>query len=142
MPNELDRVRHAAGAIMTDGGSQSGWTVVGETLRCEHCGGHWVPEPGSGRARGYCGNCQGWLCGMPQCMASCVPEEQMLLNMEAKGALDMQLATNDAERVGELLHLNSPEAFKIMVDSLYAQRQQNIEYRARMDANLRAIRGA
>lgn len=127
---------------MTDGGSASGWTVVSETLRCGHCGGHWVPEPGSGRMRGHCTNCKSWLCGMPQCMASCVPEEQMLERMEAKGARDLLTATNDAERVAELLIVGTDAAFEQMRASLYAQRQQDIEYRARLDANIRAIRGA
>ena len=30
----------------------------GETLQCEHCGMHWKVEPGSGRQRGYCLNCE------------------------------------------------------------------------------------
>lgn len=126
---------------MTDGGSQSGWTVVAETLCCAHCGGHWIPEPGSGRSRGYCTNCKDWLCGMPRCMASCVPEEQMLERMEANGARDLHAALNDAERVGELLVVGSDAAFAQMVGALYAQRQQGIEYRARIEANIRAIRG-
>jgi hypothetical protein len=75
-------------------------------------------------------------------MASCVPEEQMLEHMEAKGAADLHAAVNDAERVGELLVVGSDVAFQAMVASLYSQRQQDIEYRARLDANIRAIRGA
>lgn len=96
---------------------------------------------GSGRERGFCHRCQGVVCGMHQCW-ECVPEEQMLVNMEAKGRLDMQAATNDAERAGELLRVGSQEAFAAMVGGLYAQRQRGIEYRERVDANIRAIRGA
>ena len=142
MASPLDRVRHAAGAIMTDGGSQSGWTVLGDTLQCGHCGYHWMPAPGSGHARGWCRNCSAWLCGTPRCMASCVPEEQMLEQMEAKGRLDALTATDDAERVAGLLVAPSDAAFGAMVAGLYAQLQSGIEYRARLDANLKAIKGA
>lgn len=51
------------------------------TLQCCHCGGHWVPRPGSGRVRGYCTNCAGPVCG-PGC-AECVPLEQLLRNYES-----------------------------------------------------------
>lgn len=51
------------------------------TLRCVHCGGHWVPQPGSGRVRGFCARCNGPFCG-PGCQ-KCVPAEQQLENMEA-----------------------------------------------------------
>jgi hypothetical protein len=50
------------------------------TLQCGHCGGHWVPEPGSGRVRGWCLNCCRPVCG-PGC-EKCVPLEQMLENIE------------------------------------------------------------
>lgn len=66
----------------------------------------------------------------------------MLERMEAKGARDLLTATNDAERVAELLIVGTDAAFEQMRASLYAQRQQDIEYRARLDANIRAIRGA
>ena len=125
---------------MHDGGSQAGWTVFGETLKCVHCGGSWLMQPRSGRERGFCTRCAGFVCGMQNCW-ECVPEEQMLLNMEAKGRQDAQAATDDAERVGELLHVSSQEAFSQMVASLYAQRQRGIEYRERVNSNIRAIRG-
>src|SRR3990167_6188661 len=88
----------------------------------------------------FCTRCAGFVCGMQNCW-ECVPEEQMLLNMEAKGRQDAQAATDDAERVCELLHVSSQEAFSQMVASLYAQRQQGIEYRERVNSNIRAIRG-
>lgn len=59
-----------------------------KTLQCAHCGGHWVPRPGSGRVRGWCQNCQGPVCG-PGC-AACVPEEQLLENIEAGRPLDFR----------------------------------------------------
>lgn len=56
-----------------------------KTIMCVHCGGHWIPTPGSGRVRGWCQNCHGFVCG-PGC-AECVPVEQYLENME-KGRPD------------------------------------------------------
>lgn len=65
----------------------------------------------------------------------------MLLDMEAKGRQDALTATDDAERVGELLHVTSQDAFAQMVTLLYAQRQSGIDYQERVSANIRAIRG-
>lgn len=56
------------------------------TLQCAHCGGHWVPQPGSGRIRGFCQRCCGPVCG-PGC-AACVPLEQLLENYEQGRPLD------------------------------------------------------
>lgn len=50
------------------------------TLCCCHCGGHWLPQPGSGKERGWCRNCAGYVCG-PGCV-ECVPVEVMLENIE------------------------------------------------------------
>jgi hypothetical protein len=63
-----------------DPGSDKPLLVVG-TLCCAHCGGHWVPKPGSGRIRGWCMNCNGPVCGA-NCGKECVPVEQMLENTE------------------------------------------------------------
>lgn len=57
-----------------------------KTLQCVHCGGHWVPQPGSGRVRGWCNCCSGPICG-PGC-AKCVPVEQLLENYEKGRDLD------------------------------------------------------
>ena len=51
------------------------------TVRCCHCGGHWVPKSGSGIERGWCQNCAGPVCS--KACAKCVPWEQMLSNIEA-----------------------------------------------------------
>ncbi len=56
------------------------------TLQCVHCQKHWVPEPGSGRMRGFCQNCMGPICG-PGC-AKCVHWEQMIENIEKGRPLD------------------------------------------------------
>ena len=58
------------------------------TLCCVHCGGHWLPRPGSGNVRGWCGNCAGPVCG-PGC-AACVPAEVLLENIEEGRPLDFR----------------------------------------------------
>lgn len=50
------------------------------TAQCCHCGGHFPIQPGSGRIRGFCMNCNGPVCG-PGCEA-CVPTDLLLENME------------------------------------------------------------
>lgn len=59
-----------------------------KTLQCVHCGGHWIPQPGSGRVRGWCSNCHGPICG-PGCVV-CVPTEQLLENIERGRPLDFR----------------------------------------------------
>jgi hypothetical protein len=86
----LDRVRHTAGAIMFDGGSQGGFTVVGETLQCVHCAKHWMMQPGSGHERGFCLKCMGPTCGRQMCY-ECVPQEKWLELMEARGRMEANL---------------------------------------------------
>lgn len=71
-------------ATYYDPGSDRPILEVG-TLSCCHCGGQWIPRPGSGVVRGFCQNCNGFVCG-PGC-AACVPVEQYLENME-KGRPD------------------------------------------------------
>ncbi len=74
------------------------------TLQCVHCGGHFPARPpknvgvvvgpeeaarmaAAGRVmRGFCGRCNGPICS-PGC-ATCVPEEQMLDNIERGRPLD------------------------------------------------------
>lgn len=60
--------------------------VERRTVQCVHCGRHWVPQPGSGRVRGWCQKCHGWVCG-PKCN-ECVPMEQWLENFEQGRALN------------------------------------------------------
>ena len=63
-----------------DPGSDKPVLEVG-TLSCAHCGGQWIPRPGSGIVRGFCQRCNGYICG-PGCEA-CVPLDQYLSNLEA-----------------------------------------------------------
>ena len=52
-----------------------------DTIQCVHCYRHWVYKPGSGKTRGFCTRCNGFVCG-PKC-AECVPKEAKLENIEA-----------------------------------------------------------
>lgn len=67
------------GRVVT-GDPGSDRVVESGTLQCCHCGGHWVPQPGSGRVRGWCVNCSGPVCGGG--CAECVPAELLLENIE------------------------------------------------------------
>ena len=78
MPRLLN-TRQAGLATYVDPGSDKPFLEIG-TLQCCHCGGHWLPIPGSGKVRGFCQRCNGFVCG-PGC-AECVPMEQYLENME------------------------------------------------------------
>lgn len=49
-------------------------------LSCVHCGGQFPHQPGSGKIRGFCMNCNGPVCG-PGC-AECIPTELYLENLE------------------------------------------------------------
>ena len=71
--------------ILSDPGSDKPVLTVG-TLSCCHCGLHFVVQPGSGRTRGFCMNCNGPVCG-PAC-AACVPTEQFLDNLEKGRPVD------------------------------------------------------
>lgn len=75
--NLAESVRNPAGAIFVDG------QQVADTLQCVHCGGHWVPQKGSGKVRGFCRRCMGPVCG-PQC-AVCTPLEKWLDHVEKVG---------------------------------------------------------
>lgn len=75
----MQKLRQDAGLIVVSG-PQSDALARSATRMCVHCGGHWVVEPGSGALRGFCQNCNGYICG-PGCM-ECVPVEKMLDIME------------------------------------------------------------
>ena len=63
-----------SGHIIVSG--PDGFLHEADTLQCVHCGMHWELQPGSGKIRGYCGRCNGPVCG-PKC-AECVPIERQL----------------------------------------------------------------
>jgi len=63
-------VRRPAGEILIV--RPEGPPVSMDTLQCVHCMKHWIVQPGSGRRRGWCTNCNGPLCGGEKCF-TCVP---------------------------------------------------------------------
>lgn len=82
-------MRHDDGYVcISDPGSDTP-ILEAKTLQCCHCGGHWIPRPGSGTVRGFCTQCNGPVCG-PDCAGKCVPVEQMLENIEAGRELDFR----------------------------------------------------
>lgn len=50
------------GAILVDG------QEVADTVRCSHCGIHYVVVKGSGKRRGFCWLCNHRTCGSDECM--------------------------------------------------------------------------
>lgn len=71
--------RKASGHITVTG--WYGEVEEGDTLSCVHCQGTWVVKKGSGKMRGWCERCCGYVCG-PPCSA-CVPAERRWENLEA-----------------------------------------------------------
>ena len=63
-----------------------GAVVERDTVCCVHCRKHWIVEPGSGRQRGWCMNCNGPTCGAETCAKRCVPYEKMIEQIEQKWA--------------------------------------------------------
>jgi len=63
--------RKPHGHIIIDGAE------VAHTLRCVHCGAHWVSIHGSGTKRGFCMSCMGPTCGKDEC-DKCAPFEARL----------------------------------------------------------------
>ena len=73
-------VRKPAGYTKTTG--PYGEIVDCDTLQCVHCRYTWEVVAGSGRLRGFCTRCMGYVCGRPDCMSACVPFELRLENRE------------------------------------------------------------
>jgi hypothetical protein len=78
-----------------------GHKIEGESHQCVHCQFVWEYHPGSGIKRGYCLNCDGFLCGRDECFReqqkfieymklrynqtrSCVPFEEWNSRMREK----------------------------------------------------------
>lgn len=82
----LQRVsRRSAGTVIIDGADH-------DVLMCMHCQYIWEPEPGSGRKRGWCFNCEGPTCGKQACAEGCKHWEQVIEEMEARGRREQNLA--------------------------------------------------
>ncbi len=76
-------VRHASGNVEISD-PDSPLIQGGETLRCVHCQMHWIVQPGSGKSRGFCFNCNGVTCGKEKCEKFCVPFEKDIEIMEGR----------------------------------------------------------
>lgn len=66
--------------------SETDWGDITKTAlrRCVHCGYMWAVVRGSGKLRGFCTSCMGYVCGRAWCVAhGCVHEDQALANLEA-----------------------------------------------------------
>lgn len=73
--------RVAGYSITTDPGSDRPIDEA-DYLQCAHCSAQWRIKPGSGNVRGFCGKCNGPVCG-PKCAGICRPTEVLLENLEA-----------------------------------------------------------
>lgn len=72
--------RNNKSAVVVDG------RLVAETAQCVHCGAHEEIIYGSGKTRGYCPDCKGFVCGLHECMRVCQPFEARLELTEALNA--------------------------------------------------------
>ncbi len=73
-----------------------------DTLQCSHCRHTWEVVAGSGRLRGTCNRCLGYICGSPSCMSGCVTFEERLANHEA-GRPELTPAVIQASVPGSVL---------------------------------------
>ena len=64
----------------------------GQTMMCPHCQMHFVVEPGSGHARGWCYKCSGVTCGKEACEGGCNPWERQIEQIEKHDRLLRQIA--------------------------------------------------
>lgn len=72
--------RHQGGELVINDPDMDMTTSL-PTKQCVHCGLHWVVQPGSGKTRGFCMNCNGPVCG-EKCQ-ECIPNERQLEAREA-----------------------------------------------------------
>lgn len=54
----------------------------GYLRQCMHCQYTWTYKPGSGIRRGFCVNCNGFICGKPRC-DTCYHKEKQVEDLEA-----------------------------------------------------------
>jgi hypothetical protein len=80
-------------ALLRDG---EGNITERETVSCVHCQFIWQIEPGSGRKRGFCYNCNGLVCGKQQCLEHCTPFEKAIEDMERKSRFNESIEREQA----------------------------------------------
>lgn len=76
--------RNNKSAVVVDG------RMVSETAQCVHCGSHEEIVHGSGKSRGYCPDCKGFVCGINYCMKYCSPFEARIEYSEALNAVNLK----------------------------------------------------
>lgn len=79
---DFKAAKNPSGHILIDG------KVTCDTIQCKHCGHHYISVKGSGKLRGYCTKCNGWLCGAPACLLECSHFEKKLEQYE-KGKINI-----------------------------------------------------
>jgi hypothetical protein len=67
------------GAFIVDG------KEVADTMRCCHCGIHFVVQRGSGVKRGFCMGCNHVTCGGPRCWDHVPFEKKLDLHEKTRG---------------------------------------------------------
>lgn len=84
--------RNKASAVVVDGHHAH------DTKQCVHCGRHCVIVPGSGTRRGFCLDCNGFLCGNEYCMRNCTPFEARVELTEALNEKNIKVAKRIVEK--------------------------------------------
>lgn len=92
--------KEESGAIVVNG------QHVASTRQCVHCGSHERIVSGSGKKRGFCVNCTGFLCGKAECMNNCIPFEARLEYQEAINSSRIDLITKLTSRYPAIKQLS------------------------------------
>jgi hypothetical protein len=67
--NEHVAPAHSKVGTITETPHDGGRPITSDLVCCVHCGYIWVFRPGSGKRRGFCYRCNGFLCGHAACVA-------------------------------------------------------------------------
>ena len=80
---------HSRVGLFTETPLDGGKPRQADLVCCAHCGFVWVWRKGSGCRRGWCGRCNGLVCGRAACrVRACCSWRQGLDNLEAGRAVD------------------------------------------------------
>ncbi len=83
----------------------SGKKIEGETRMCVHCQKMWTYTPGSGVTRGWCLDCDGFICAEPQCLLQQQQITKKWLDQTGKVRNCIPLEEWNNRRVDKLAHL-------------------------------------
>lgn len=73
---------HSKVGTITTSPHDGGPSLTADVVCCIHCGYMWEYQPGSGRIRGFCMKCNGFLCGRRHCREN-VPCRHWLHGLDA-----------------------------------------------------------